>query len=335
MNIRDRKGLKQTASTRLCESSYDPRLLALLYISVSVGVSLVLAIVTYILQEQIGGTGGLAGIGTRSVLVTVQAVLQLASTLLIPFWDMGLIYTSVQLARGKAAYPVSLTAGFRRFGPVLRLLLLRAAITLGLCILCANLSSGIFLMTPLSNPLLEILQSLEAEIISGNAANFTIDDATAAAMAQTLLPVIPIFLILFLIIAVPILYRLRMSDYLLMEEKKTGAFEAVILSWRMTRGRVFSLFRLDLSFWWFYGLQALSVVLLYGDWLLSVLGITLPMSADVTYFLMYGLYSIFSVAVFWRFGSYVQTTYAVAYDALRYHAAMPLPKSVPAEDSQI
>ena len=113
MNIRDRKGLKQTASTRLCESSYDPRLLALLYISVSVGVSLVLAIVTYILQEQIGGTGGLAGIGTRSVLVTVQAVLQLASTLLIPFWDMGLIYTSVQLARGKAAYPVAAHLGFR------------------------------------------------------------------------------------------------------------------------------------------------------------------------------------------------------------------------------
>lgn len=329
MNIRDRKGLKQAAASRLSEASYDPRLLILIHTGVSLGVTLLITVINYILQQGIGSTGGLSGIGLRSYLTTAQSALQLAGTLLLPFWEIGMVYAAMQLARSQPVHPRDLTAGFRRFGPVLRLMLLRTAVFFAVAFLCINLSTGIFMMTPLSEPLYDILLPL-AETASGeNAASLTVDTATMEALTQAILPVIPIFLVLFLLLAAPLLYRLRMADYLIMEQKKTGALDAVVTSFRMTQGRAFSLFRLDLSFWWFYALQALALMLSYGDSILTALGISLPISADAAYFLFYAVYLGATLALYWRFGSYLQTTYAVAYDTLRYQAAMPTPKPAP------
>ena len=90
-----------------------------------------------------------------------------------------------------------------------------------------------------------------------------------------------------------------------------------------------NLFLLDLSFWWFYALQAGAVVLSYGDGIAAGLEITLPVSAGAAALISYLLYGAAMLALFWRFGSYVQTTYAVAYDTLRYQCAMPTPKPQP------
>ena len=329
MNIRDRKGLKQAAASRLSEAAYNPRLLILIHTGVSLGVTLLITLINYILQQQIGNTGGLGGLGLRTVLTTAQTVLQLAGMLLLPFWEIGIVYAAMGIARSRPARPADLTAGFRRFGPVLRLMLLRTAVFFAVAFLCLNLSSGIFLMTPLSDPLYDILLPLAETASAENAAGLTIDNATMAALTDAMIPMIPIFLVLFLLLAAPLLYRLRLADYLIMEEKKTGALNAIVTSWRMMRGRAFPLFRLDLSFWWFYGLQALALMLSYGDSFLSVLGVSLPISADAAYFLFYLVYLGITLALYWRFGSYLQTTYAVAYDTLRYQAAMPIPKPDP------
>lgn len=335
MNIRDRKGLKQTAASRLSAAAYNPRLLILIHTGVSLGVTLLITVINYILQQQIGSTGGLSGIGLRTYLTTAQSALQLAGTLLLPFWEIGMVYAAIQIARSQPARPADLTAGFRRFGPVLRLMLLQSSIFFALAFLCINLSSGIFMMTPLSDPLYNILVPLLQEAAASNAAAPAIDEATIAALTDAMMPMLPIFLVLLVLLTAPVLYRLRMANYLIMEEKKTGALDALITSWRMTRGRVFSLFRLDLSFWWFYGLQALAFLLSYGDSFLSLLGVSLPISADGAYFLFYGVYLGITLALYWRFGSYLQTTYAVAYDTLRYQSAMPAPKptAMPWDDS--
>lgn len=332
MTIRDRKGLKQTAASRLSEAGFDPRLLILIHTGVSIGATLLVTVINYILQQQINSTGGLSGIGLRSILATAQSALQLACIVLLPFWEFGMVYAAMGIARKRSAEPADLTAGFRRFGPVLRLSLLRSAIIFAVIMLCVNIGTGIFMATPLSAPLYDILLPI-LEASSNNAAP-TIDEATLDAIFGALLPLIPILLGLVLLLVVPVLYRLRMADYLIMEDKKTGALEAMATSWRMTQGRAFALFRLDLSFWWFYALQAVAVILSYGDAIAGLLGITLPISPDLAALVCYLLYGAAILVLYWRFGSYVQTTYAVAYDTLRYQCAMPTPKPTTSADHE-
>lgn len=332
MTIHDRKDLKQTAASRLSEAGFDPRLLILIHTAVSVGASLLVTVINYILQQQINNTGGLSGIGLRSILATAQSALQLACVVLLPFWEIGMLYAAVRIARKRSAEPADLTAGFRRFGPVLRLNLLRSAVIFAVIMLSVNIGSSIFMMTPLSNPLYDtLLPILEA---AANDPAFTIDDATLSALFNTMLPLIPIMALTVLLLAVPVFYRLRMADYLIMEDKKTGALEAMLISWRMTKGRAFALFRLDLSFWWFYALQTAAVLLAYGDVIAGALGISLPISSDLAALVFYLLYGLAMLALNWRFGSYLQTTYAVAYDTLRYQCAMPKPTTSADHETQ-
>lgn len=330
MTIRDRKDLKQTAASRLSEARFDPRLLILIHTGVSVGATLLVSVINYILQQQINSTGGLSGIGLRSILATAQSALQLACTVLLPFWEIGMLYAAMGIARKQPVYPGDLTAGFRRFGPVLRLNLLRSAVIFAVSMLCVNIGTSIFFMTPLSFPAYEILLPI-LEAASNNATP-AVDETTLTALIHMMLPLIPILLGLFLLLVAPVLYRLRMADYLIMEDGKTGALEAMLTSWHMTKGRAFALFRLDLSFWWFYALQAAAMLLAYGDAIAEALGIALPISADLAALVCYLLYGAVMLALNWRFGSYLQTTYAVTYDTLRYQCAMPTPKTATSAD---
>ena len=326
MNIRDRKGLKQTAASRLSEAAFDPRLLILIHIGVSMGVTLLITVINYILQQQIGGTGGLSGIGLRSILTTAQSALQLAGVFLLPFWEIGILYASVRIARKQPAAPASLAEGFRRFGPVLRLNLMKSAVYFAIMMFCVNIGSGIFMMTPLSDATMDILLPLLENVSAANDPSLAIDDATLVALVESLAPMIPLLLVLFLLLAAPLYYRLRMADYLIMEDKKTGALAALVTSWRITKGRALGLFRLDLSFWWFYGLQALTLLVCYFDLIASALGISLPLPADIASLLFYVLYAALTLLLYRQFGSYLHTSYAVAYDTLRYQAAMPTPR---------
>lgn len=326
MNIFDRKGLKEAAASRLSRACYDPRLLALIHTGAASAAALLVAAVCYILEQKIGATGGLSGIGLRSVLSTAQSFLQLFLTLLTPFWEIGIVFAAISLARGRAARPDCLTAGFRRFGPVFRLKLLMLFLGSLLAMPCMYVSAMIFSMTPLSADFQAmLLPLLEEAAATGQLSG--LDSAAMDTMLQAMQPVIPIFIVIFLGVLLPLLYRVRLAEYVIMDDAPCGALPALIASWRMTRGKAMALLRLDLSFWWFYGLQALTLVLAYGDQLLPLLGISLPISQGGAYFLFYGLYAIAELTLYWRFGSYLHTTYALAYDTLRYQ--MPAPVQLP------
>ena len=66
----------------------EQKKLVLVWAGTSVAVSLLVSIVNFLLEGQISGTGGLSGIGLRSILSTAQSVLSIASAILIPFWDL-------------------------------------------------------------------------------------------------------------------------------------------------------------------------------------------------------------------------------------------------------
>lgn len=318
MDIRKPRTLKLAARQHLQDPAGNPRLLVLLHTAVALGAGLLITVLDFILTRSIDSAGGLAGLQTRSMLETAQSVLQLASSVLLPFWQIGLLGAAIAFARREHTAPSTLLSGFRRFGPVLRLMLLRIVVVGAIVMFCTYAATAIFMATPLSQPVIDLLTPMleEGSMLSDPSA--MLDDAAISAVADTvMLPLIPIVMLLMAALVLPLVYRLRLSDYLIIDEPGCGALMAFGKSLKLTRRNAFSLFRIDLSFWWFYLLQGLCAAIGYADVLLPALGIGLPISQDSAFFVFYILSLFAQLLLFWYAGAYVQTTQALAYETLR------------------
>lgn len=306
--------LKQDTANALSQAVYDPRRLALLHSGIALGASLILTIVSFVLSRQVGNTGGLAGIGTRTVLQSAQTVLQLVLTMAMPFWEVGFLFCAMSMARGRQTAPADFTQGFRRFGAFLRLFLLQVGVYLLIGMLVIQVASVIFMVTPFAEPMLQLIHTL-----SQDAAFLQTGMPSEALMEQMMQAAVPAYIILgivFLVAAIPVFYRLRLSRYILLEEDHPGALAALVRSNRYMKGNCVAFFKLDLSFWWYYLLQGLCGAIAYADVLLPALGIGLPFDGDVAFFLFYGVYVATNLVLAWRVRSSVETTYAMAYDSL-------------------
>lgn len=304
MNIQD---LKQTAHSRLSAATYNPHKLALLHSGAAVAVSLLMTLVSFLLTRQMDTTGGLSGITTRAVLSFAQTMLMLASAVAMPFWEFGFYRSALNLSRNEPATPTTLLTGFRRFGVVLRLLLLRTVLVIGITFACLQAATILFMLSPWSVLTMETAEQL----LSSGAA---MEEAAMMQMMQTMYPVYILFAVLMIVLLFPILYRFRLSDWAVMDDTDKALQAMKYSAFWMHRKRLW-LFRLDLSFWWYYGLMSLSSLLAYGDALLPALGV--QMNEDVAFFLFYLLSAAVQLIVAWRFAPKVQTTYALAYSALR------------------
>jgi len=313
MNIRDRKDLRSRRNAALAAAQYHPGKLALIYTAVAVGVSLILTVVDLLLTERIGETGGLSGMDLRTLLTTVKSVLWILSMALMPFWDMGFVYGAMKMSRQQKTGPGDLFRGFRRFGPVLRLKLLQVMIYMLLGVLSTNIGSMVFLMTPFAAPLAEYVMALDPTALDAAALDPV---ALAEAMEGVLLPMYLIMGLVAAVIILPVAYRFRMARYLILDDPETGALTALGTSNRLMRHNRGALLRLDLSFWWYYGLQLLCTAVAYSDVLAEALGVTLPVSATAAMLVCFVLYCLARLVVAWFFASPVETTYAVAYEAL-------------------
>ena len=303
MDIRDRKGLKRAAGEHLAAANYDPKKLILIHNGVLVALSLVLALLNYLLDQQIGGTGGLSGVGTRTVLETIQTVLTVAQLTAAVFWQISYIYVALRIWRRESIGPESLLEGFRRFGAVLRLRLLTSALYFGLVMLCVYIAATVFTLTPWAKPLLD-------------AYAIGTEEALMVAMEECLLPMYGIVGVFLLVLVVPYYYRLRLADYAVMDRGRVGAMAAVQVSRVLMRRNRLALLKLDLSFWWFYALEILTLLLAYGDMILPMLGIKLPWSADAWYYIFLALCYVCQLALYWWRGNEVQVAYAGFYEAL-------------------
>lgn len=306
MDIRDRRGLKQSAADSLAAASYDPRKLILIHTGAMVVLSLVLALIDYVLDQQIGDTGGLSGVGTRAVLETLQSVLMFGQVVALLFWQIGFIFASMQISRGKTATPETLLEGFRQFGPVLRLRLTLTLLYSGITLLSSYAASIIFSFTPWAKPL-------------ADATAIGTEEALYTAMEQVMLPLSGVLLVVMLIIMVPYTYRLRLTEYVLMDDPRAGAMNAVRTSRLLMRGNRLELLKLDLSFWWFYLCEMLVTVVAWGDMLMPLFGLELPWSDTVSYYLFLVLSYLCQLALYWWQGSHVRVTYAKFYEAVLPH----------------
>lgn len=315
MELISSRQLKQDGAKRLEEACFAPKKLALIHTGIAMGVSLVLTLISYLLSRQMELTGGLAGIGIRTLLQSVQWILPLLMSLVMPFWEAGFVFCAMNMARGRDATPKCFLEGFRRLGSLLALFLLQTALYVLIAMAAMQVASTLVMFTPFGIPLLQIMQTLSAD-----AAFLQTGTVPQSMMEQLITAAIPMYVamvLLFAVLAVPVSYRLRLAQYAVLDDAPLGGLKAMLASSRYMKGNCLAFFKLDLSFWWYWLLQLLLGMVAYGDVLLPLLGISLPFGADVAMFVFYGLHMAGALALAWACRSSVETTYACAYDALR------------------
>ena len=306
MSTLNRSALKQTAAQRLAQATYDPQRLVLLHTGAVVALTLVLSAINYILQLQISDAGGLSGLGTRTVLSTIQMLLQLGQLVLLPFWQFGLIYAALRIYRQEEATPDTLLGGFRRFGPLLRLMMLEVALGMGIGFACSYLASFLFFMTPWGREMFSAVMAMGSEVT---------EMMIMETMMEYSVPLMVIFLLVFLAVCIPFFFRLRLAPYVLLDTPCRSALLAMQTSRRLMRGRCLELLKLDLSFWWFYALEILLMLVAYADMLLPLIGIELPWPELVQTYAPLVVYQLLILLLYWWRGSQVQLTYACFYEA--------------------
>ena len=323
MDIRNFASLRDKAEGDYRAAAFPPARLALLHSGVTVAATLLVAVLNLLIQGQMDAATGLGGLGSRTVLGTVQTLLHYALTIALPFWEFGFVFAVIGLARRQETRPAALTMGFRNFGPVLRYQLLNGLIYAGVIMVLMYPLLGILMVTPLSRGLLDTITSL----VSSGVTDVEAIGADPQVLRATL-PLVAAMLGLLALVLVPLFYRLRMGSFALAEDPRAGARAAIRNSLRLTRGNSFALFRVDLHFWWYYLGMMVAAVLCYGDTILSLLGVRLPLSGQAQYILFYALGLGVQLLIQYAALARVKLTYAAAYDALA--AAPKPPAKVPA-----
>lgn len=306
MSIPSAKYLKKKASNRL-QSGNDPKKVVLVYAGIVALSSLVVTVVQDLLDGQISQTGGIQNIGTRSMLTTADTVLTIAQLLLVMCLTLGYTGSMLRIARGQYASPNSLKAGGERIWVLLRTRLLQilimTAAAFALCFLVIN----VCLLTPLSNRVIAVMGTVSAEELLSNG-------LALIALYSAMLPI----MLIYLVALVPLLWYFsctyRMVDYLLIDRPQLGAFGVLRESRRMMQGNMKMMFRVDLSFWWYYLLQALVSMLIYLNMVLAPFAIGLP--PEVLYWGTVVLYLAADFALRYFFSNKVAVTYALFYDSL-------------------
>lgn len=312
--------LRSSAACSLADAQ-NPKKIIFIHTGIILLVSLLLALINYLLEQQIGNTGGLSGIGARSVLSTVQSVLNLTRTIALPFWQMGYVFYTLKVAQGTDVGTDGLSEGFRRFGPVLRLKLLTAGIFFLVAIASSYISNAIFMLTPWSGPVFEALLPLMSGAMDESATMGIYDSLPMSSV----IPMMVIFFICFIVVFLFVFYRYRLAELWLMDHPGKGAFAALRNSRHMMSGSCIALLKVDLHFWWFFLLDALVTAVSLGDLLLKAAGIPLPFSETAAFYIFPVAALLLQLALYvWKKND-VSVTYAHVYVALKPLIEAPEP----------
>lgn len=316
MDIRNRNGVRRTAFDALAANPGKPGLVVLLFIVINTVSALLVTTLLLVLNNRISQTGGLGDLGLRSILSTIRTVLPMVQTVLLWCVHLGYQNAALRMARRQAAQPRDLLEGFSCFGPLVRSILLRGGIYLMLAFFASYIASTIFLMLPMSADFKALTTPLLTDPYAF-ADSVYADENLFLQIWETLLPMIPMFLAIFLLVAAPFFYQYRMTNYCILDNPRQGALNAMAESIQMMRHNRVSLLKLDLGFWWFYLGQAVAAVALYADWILALAGVTLPLSPVAAHYVCYILSLSLEGILFYFFLNRVETTYATVYEILR------------------
>lgn len=315
MNIPSAKYLKVKAANRL-ESGKDPQRVVLIYSAIVAVSALAVNSLNFFLDSQISQTGGLQNIGTRSFLSTLNSVFPLVQMLVIACLTLGYNAAMLRVVRRQFVSEKTMKAGFERFWVLLRTRILQGLIYFGLAFALCYLALAIYMVTPYSSRLTDFAQTIASRGVLSMEALMN-DDALILAAYDVLMPAMVIYSVLLIAAVWFVSYRFRLVDYLLIDQPQLGAFGALRTSRQKMKGNIKRLFKLDLSFWWYYLLRGLiSTVLLYGNILLDIFGILVPLSSTAMFFVTVIVYLAADFAMNYFLMNRVQASYALFYDML-------------------
>lgn len=331
-------GANLCAEARNLSRGREKKRISAIHAGISAGVALAVTLLCYLLERGISQTGGLSGMGMRSILQTASTFLTGANTLLAPFWNLGFWFVALLWARERSAQPADLLMGFRRFGAYLRLLLNRFLLVVAIGLVNVYLSSYLFILLPQSAVVMDFAQQTGMDLEVADALIAQMDPAQMDAMLYSMLPMLAIWGVLLLALVIPMLYRFRMAEYFLLDDRRMGTLRAMISSAQMLRKRRFRLFLLDLRFWWYYVLHCLCLAVYTADLWLPLLGIALPQGV-LTTLVLYVCYLLGLFLLQTLLRPRVQTAYALAYEQLLHMEPVmpkvqPTPKNLPWDDEK-
>ena len=301
----------------VASASYDPKKLTLIHAGISAAAGFLVTLMSYLLSLGMDQVGGLSGMSYLAALETAQTILEVLISILGPFWALGFMACAVRWVRGADPTPGNLLTGLRRWGPALRMMLLQGFLYVGVMMLCGQIGSFVFMLTPAFAQLEALLLPLQnadlTQLDSVEQLLLSMDLDTLLHIAMTMIPFI---FLPGLILVILLAYRMRLAPYILMDEPRCGAVFAVLLSFKMTKRHTLELFRLDLNFWWFYALEALIALLSYGELFLPLLGLELGISPVLASFIFYALALLCQVGLYVWQKPNVFAAYALFYDGL-------------------
>ena len=315
MNIRNIREMKQFALRRL-ESCQEEKSIVLLYAALALGASALVTVSSYILNLQIDHFGGLSNMGTKTVLSTLDTMLPIVQNLFGMCLEVGFLAAMLRIARGQYVSVRTIKLGFDRFWVLLRCNLIITMMFTAVVFTSVYFGVTIYLMTPFADAVIEILTPVISDSTVLNS-QVVLTEAMQEQVNQVLTPAFVLCGLLGCLLGIPLFYNYRMVNYVIIDKPALGAMAALRESKKMMRGNRIALFKLDLSFWWYYLIMLLATAIAYGDMILDMLGVSLPGPEMLWYFGFYVAYLGVLLVIYILLRSRVEVTYALAYDAVK------------------
>lgn len=315
MNIRNRGEIKQFASARLEHASQLSRII-LIYAGLTLGLAGVNTVISYVLDLQMESLTGLSSFGKRTTLASIQSMLPLALSMFTMCVETGFLAVMLRIARGQYASEQTLRLGFDRFWVLLRCNIFMGFRFAAMLFLSIYFGVMLFMTLPVSQPAMAVLAPYLADM-SALSGEIVMEEAAYAQFAQAVWPAYLICGVIFAIAAIPLWYSYRMVRYIIIDKPGMGALMVMRESRQMMRKNRMALLKLDFGFWWYYLALFAAHVIGYGDAILPMLGVELPGSSDLWYFVFIAAYLAALCAVYYFLRSKVEVSYALVYDALK------------------
>lgn len=315
MDICNTSEIKAAALRRLTDAGQAKRIAAI-YAGVTLGLSALVTILGLVLEAMMSGTTGLGGMGRRTILSSVQSMLPWVVGLITMCVELGYQAAMLRVARGQYASPQTLRLGFDRFWVLLRCILLEGVILFAIAFGGIYIATMLFMLTPFSGRVMEVLSPV-LENVTLLSPEMVLDEALYDQLMQAMIPAFVMCAIVVAAAAIPVLYRLRMARFVIIDKPGIGALAALRESRKMMKGNCLRLAKLDISLWPYYIGCVFASLLCYGDVLLPMMGVRFPWSDTVSYYLFFALYLAVQFAVYYFLKNQAEVAYSIAYDSIR------------------
>ena len=315
MDICNTSEIKAAALRRLTDAGQAKRIAAI-YAGVTLGLSALVTILGLVLEAMMSGATGLGGMGRRTILSSVQSMLPWVVGLITMCVELGYQAAMLRVARGQYASPQTLRLGFDRFWVLLRCILLEGVILSAIAFGGIYIATMLFMLTPFSGRVMEVLSPV-LENVTLLSPEMVLDEALYDQLMQAMIPAFVMCAIVVAAAAIPVLYRLRMARFVIIDKPGIGALAALRESRKMMKGNCLRLAKLDISLWPYYIGCVFASLLCYGDVLLPMMGMRFPWSDMVSYYLFFALYLAVQFAVYYFLKNQAEVAYSIAYDSIR------------------